>query len=130
MHRSAGAIIKNKEGKILLIDRANFPYGFACPSGHIEEGESPEDAMVREVKEEVHLSVQKYKPILNEFNAANTCKRGIKGHDWHIFEVIEWGGKAKGNEEAKSIGWYSPEEINELVLEDVWRLWFEKLKII
>ena len=33
-------------------------------------------------------------------------------------------------EEEKSLAWYNKEEIKNLNLEEVWRYWFEKLKII
>ena len=34
VHYSAGAIIKNDKGQILMIDRLKQPFGFACPAGH------------------------------------------------------------------------------------------------
>ena len=40
-----------QDGKYLLIDRKNFPFGFAGPAGHIEGSETPEVAIAREVKE-------------------------------------------------------------------------------
>ncbi len=50
------AIISEK-GKILLIKRGHFPFRntWALPGGHIEEGETEEIAVIREVKEESGL---------------------------------------------------------------------------
>jgi ADP-ribose pyrophosphatase YjhB (NUDIX family) len=56
MHYSVGALIQ-KDGKYLLIDREIKPYGYAGPAGHIDEGETKEQALVREVKEETGLGI-------------------------------------------------------------------------
>ncbi len=51
---SAGLYLLNKKNEILLIDY-NWGIdnrGWALPKGKLEEGEEPEDAAVREVKEE------------------------------------------------------------------------------
>ncbi|MFH1662060.1 MAG: NUDIX hydrolase [Candidatus Falkowbacteria bacterium] len=81
MHKSVGSILKNKENQILMIDRKNFPFGWACPAGHVDKDETAEQALIREVKEETGLNVKKYKLLLHEFVEWNECKSGIKGHD-------------------------------------------------
>ena len=131
MNKSAGAIIKDKDGKILMIDRVLPPLGWACPAGHIDEGEIPEKAMEREAKEEVNLDIKNYKLLIQEFAPDNVCVKGVRGHDWYVFEVIGWEGKVKVDPmEAKNFGWFSPKEIKELKLEKIWAKWFKKLKII
>ena len=55
--QSAGGIILKKENnktKILLVEHKDKTYVF--PKGHIEKGETPEEAAKREIKEEVGLS--------------------------------------------------------------------------
>ncbi len=52
MHTSVGIIIKNNSDKILMIDRAAYPYGWACPAGHIDARETPSQAAKRETWEE------------------------------------------------------------------------------
>ena len=49
MHRSVGVIIENKKGERLMIERKNLPFGWACPAGHIDEGETPLEAAKREL---------------------------------------------------------------------------------
>jgi len=61
-HTSVGAIIENN-GKYLLLDRSKQPWGFACAAGHIDEGEDPETALKREVKEETGIEVKDLKII-------------------------------------------------------------------
>ena len=71
LHYSVGAIIK-KDGKYLLIDRVFPPFGLAGLAGHIDEGESPEQTIVREVEEESGLKVLKSK-LLFEEEKNNKC---------------------------------------------------------
>lgn len=56
-----GLIIK--DGKILLIKKANGPYAgkLDLPGGTIEFCETPEDALKRELLEEVGIEVDEYK---------------------------------------------------------------------
>lgn len=52
-----GALIVNKEGKILLARGKKWGGKYTCFGGHVELGESLEDAIIREVKEETDLDV-------------------------------------------------------------------------
>jgi 8-oxo-dGTP diphosphatase len=128
MHYSVGAIIK-KDGKYLLMDRKKKPFGFACLAGHVDEGETPEQTLIREVKEESDLDVENSELIAEETHEWGECSHGVKIHHWYIYEV-DFSGKIKRNHESKSMGWYSIEEIKKLKLEPAWEHWFKKLKII
>lgn len=129
MHYSVGALIRQGD-KYLLIDRASFPFGFAGVGGHVDEGETPEQAISREVLEEVGLLVVQSKLLLQEEADWNTCNKGVGIHYWYLF-LCEVSGELKRSErETKSAGWYNMEEIKKLELEPVWRYWFEKIKII
>jgi len=131
IHYSVGAIIKQeKENMYLLLDRKKIPFGMACSAGHIDEGELPEEALIREVKEETGLTVVEYKLIFREEILWNECRRGIKGHDVFVYECKVEGDIERSLEETKSIGWYSPEKMALLKLEPVWEYIFGKLKII
>lgn len=64
---TAGAIVINDEKKILLVKRPSdkklFPNAWSFPGGKLEEWESLDEAVVREVKEETWLdlvSFEKY----------------------------------------------------------------------
>jgi 8-oxo-dGTP diphosphatase len=56
----ACAIIR-QEGKILAVQRSelmNLPFKWEFPGGKINEGESPEQCVIREVSEELNLQIE------------------------------------------------------------------------
>ncbi|MEO0101898.1 MAG: NUDIX hydrolase, partial [candidate division WOR-3 bacterium] len=59
--RLAVDIIIEYQGKIVLIKRKNYPFGWALPGGFVEYGESVEEAARREAKEETGLLVRNLK---------------------------------------------------------------------
>ena len=112
-----------------MLDRVNFPFGWACPAGHVEENETPEEAMIREVKEEVNIDAKKYNLILHEFIADNVCKRGAKGHDFFVYEITDWDGEMKNNTESKDVKWMEEDDVKNVELEAVWKYFIEKLNL-
>lgn len=66
MKKIAAIIFENNKKEILLYLRDNkpgipFPQHWDLIGGHVEEGESPEEALVREVKEELDIDLKEYK---------------------------------------------------------------------
>jgi len=57
---AAGAIILRADGAVLLVKRARPPLAgqWSLPGGRVEARESPEEAVVREVREETGLEVR------------------------------------------------------------------------
>lgn len=129
MHYSVGALIE-RDGKYLLIDRAIPPYGFAGIAGHIDKGETPEEALKREVREESGLEVKNHDLLFEEELDWNWCSKGVGVHYWYLFECEAEGELKRNGRETKSIGWYSLNEIRELELEEVWGYWFKKLDLL
>lgn len=54
---TVGALVQRRDGKILLCRSKKWPNLYTVPGGHVELGETLEDALVREVKEEVGLDI-------------------------------------------------------------------------
>ena len=66
MKTVAHVIFENEDGELLLCLRDNepsipFPHHWNLIGGHIEEGESVEDGLIREVKEELNLNLMGHK---------------------------------------------------------------------
>ena len=56
---TAGALIFNNEGKVLLLKhRFRAGSGWGIPGGFLEVGEQPEEALRRELREEIGLEVE------------------------------------------------------------------------
>jgi 8-oxo-dGTP diphosphatase len=65
MKEIAAIILENDEGKFLLYLRDNkpdipFPDHWDLIGGHVEKGETHEEALVREVKEELDIDLKEY----------------------------------------------------------------------
>lgn len=54
---TVGALIFNPHGKVFLMKSHKWKGSWVIPGGHIELGESMEDALRREIKEETDLDV-------------------------------------------------------------------------
>ena len=65
MKEIAAIILENDKGEFLLYLRDNkpdipFPDHWDLIGGHVEEGETPEEALIREVKEELDIDLKDY----------------------------------------------------------------------
>jgi 8-oxo-dGTP pyrophosphatase MutT (NUDIX family) len=131
MHYSVGILLKCKN-KYFLMERKNPPPGFACPAGHIDEGEEkPKQAALRELKEETGIIAKDLEFLCEEEIPWNYCKFVVPVHYWYLFRLeVESENAIAEKEEAKSSGWYSVEEIKKIQLEKVWLYWFKKFNII
>ena len=71
--KTARAVIL-MDDKIILIRRKRFKNGelirdyYVIPGGHLDENETFEEAVIREVKEELGIEVDVQKEILHEYN--------------------------------------------------------------
>ena len=133
-HFSIGAVIK-KENKILLIDRKLPPPGYAGIAGHVDEKETPLEALNREVKEETNLNLVSHKLLFKKsIIAPEECVFKEKRHKWYVYECICEGEIKPEEKEVKSIGYYQKKHIKKLYknkgLEYAWMVIFKKLGVI
>jgi len=61
---TVGALVVNPKGEVLIVRSSKWADKHTVPGGHIELGESGEDAIRREVKEETGLDVEVLKLLL------------------------------------------------------------------
>lgn len=100
----------DEEGRfkgIVVIERKFPPYGLALPGGFVEVGETVEEALKREMREETGLTVEIEK-IHGVYSDPN---RDPRFHTVSIVFVCKAFGKPKGGDDAKDAKIYKLEEI-------------------
>lgn len=108
--------------KVLCAKRSDGPW-WGGPGGHIEEGESPKDAAIRETKEEFNITIKNPKllgrvPYTEAYGSP------------YIFRCTEFDGKPKADgEEMLNQQWKSIEELL-LDPETVFPPFFESLSMV
>ncbi|MDR1494628.1 MAG: NUDIX domain-containing protein [Rickettsiales bacterium] len=65
LRKAIGAIILGSRGGIIAFQRSDFPETWQCPEGGIDEGETPEEALARELEEEIGLDGKQFEIIGN-----------------------------------------------------------------
>ncbi len=104
-----GVIIR--DGKILLIRRGVEPWKgmWALPGGFVEWDETTEDAVRRELKEEIALDVQKVKLIGAFSDPARHPKQVI-----NLSYLIEaYTGEPQHGDDAAEVKWFALDELPE-----------------
>jgi ADP-ribose pyrophosphatase YjhB (NUDIX family) len=106
------AIIQ-KSSFLLVIKRQNGPYKdtFALPGGFVDEGETVEEALIREVFEETSLEIHPIE-ILGVYS---NPKRDPRGHMITVvFITIMHGGEPNAGDDAKELHWIPLDNINNI----------------
>jgi 8-oxo-dGTP diphosphatase len=89
----AAAVIQRPDGCFLLGQRAPstfYPGYWEFPGGKVEAGETPRDALVRELREELGIDVRRAYPwIVREHHYEHAHVR------LHFFRVVEWDGELR-----------------------------------
>lgn len=88
---------------IVLIERLNTPQGLALPGGFVDIGETVEQAVVREMKEEISLDVT----IQSLLGIYSDPMRDQRFHTVSIVYVCKAYGIPKGDDDAKEAFVYS-----------------------
>jgi len=124
----AAAVIIN-EGKILLEKRKKEPGKgkWSIPGGLVELGESLEQTVIREVKEETSLEVEKPE-LIDVVDSISADENGrIKYH----FVMVDYfvklkGGKLKAADDAAELRWVTLNEVENYDLSERFREFLRK----
>lgn len=92
------AIIELEEG-IVIIKRSNPPFGWALPGGFVDYGESLEDAVRREMKEETSLALTE----LTQFHTYSQPDRDPRFHTIGTVFIAKAKGKPKAGDDAAGL---------------------------
>jgi mutator protein MutT len=109
---SAGAIITNKNNEILLIRRSRNPYkgSLDIPAGFCDATETLEQALIREMNEEVGIKVKNYeyyRSVVGDYEFKGVMKRYMCA----IF-IVRTEDTAIPGDDAESLRWYKFSEID------------------
>lgn len=126
-----GAVVHDADGRLLLVRRGTDPGRglWSVPGGRVEPGESPEDAVVRELLEETGLRIV---PV----GLAGVVDRAAP--DGRVFEIRDFVAVLAAGEDPATIqpgddaaeaGWFDPRMLDQLECVDglldqlrTWRL--------
>ena len=111
----SSAILKKNNKQILLMSRKKketYKNAWEFPGGKLKNGESFKDAIIREIKEELNITVK----------LKNLTKFQYFSHQYrsfllmmYVFELSKWAGKIISNE-GEHIKWVSAKEIKNIKL--------------
>ncbi len=103
MRAGADALVQNEQGEVLLVRRADDGR-WAMPGGWVDPGETPEQAVVREVAEETGLRVSA--PHL-----VHTEQRPQSVH--YTFRCRLDGGRLQASEESLEVAFLIPNRVDQ-----------------
>jgi len=118
VHRSVGVIV-TYEKEVLLLDRRKYPTKHSIPAGHLEKGEQPGKAAVRELEEETGIDSFSKEEISKVFRGKikDPCRRGSDFHDWSLYKLrLDSEPNLTSNDEAKSLVWKQKSQLEDIDL--------------
>jgi nucleoside triphosphatase len=131
-------LIRNREGKLLLCkkppDRGVFPGQWGLPGGGIEPGERMEEALRREIREELGIEVEDIKRL--HFKDGIEKKLYPDSQDQRVYMIyLLFACRAVDdaielNEEFAEYAWVSPPELGVYDLNEETRQTFLELDIL
>ncbi len=102
IYKAAGIIVKDRK---FLLTRAEGMEFFIDPGGKIENGETPERALVRELNEELSITVdERDLEFFGEYSAEAANHKGRAVH-MKVFLVKSWQGEIKPSAEIEELRW-------------------------
>lgn len=114
LERVVGAVLRNDNRVLLCLrsrERKHYPGVWDVPGGHVDGHESPQEALVRELEEElgIRADVPAGRPwIIEEF----------EGVELSLFVIDQWDGEIRNcaPHEHEAVRWVSLEELPQLEL--------------
>lgn len=102
IHKAGGILIKDRK---FLVGRSKGKAHFVAPGGKLEAGESPEEALIRELHEELGIDV-----VSTDFENFGTFVASAAGEEHRqvhmdVFIVKYWRGDVRPTGEVEEIAW-------------------------
>ncbi len=113
---TVGALILNKKGECLMVRTKKWSNKWGIPGGKVKRGETSEDAVRREIREETNLELKDI-----HFAMVQDCIESKEFHRSAHFLLLNYvahvaSGDVKLNDEAQEWKWIAPGKTSELDL--------------
>jgi 8-oxo-dGTP diphosphatase len=108
-------IVRKGSNKILLERRARPPFEHlqSIPGGHVEYGETVEQAALRELKEETSIKAR----LVAILGVYSDPKRDPRGQRISTVFIADWiSGAPRGSDDAESADWFNESDVPKLNL--------------
>lgn len=102
--RSVVALVMRPDGQLLAVSRRDRPDDLGLPGGKIDPGETPEQALVRELREETNLEAKDF----------TFCYERVDRSDGRVawcYRVAAWDGSPLQREAGIRVAWVTPERL-------------------
>ena len=99
---------------IVLIKRKNPPSGWAIPGGFVDYGETLEDAVRREMKEETGLDIT----LVRQFHTYSDPARDPRHHTVSTVFIATATGRPQAGDDAEEIGIFTKDSLPENIAFD------------
>ena len=114
----AAVLVKqNKQWFILLIERKHDPYKgcYALPGGFVEEDETLEEAIARELQEETNLTLNN----MQQFRAYSRPDRDPRGRTISVIftSILDTLTAAVAGDDAAAVKWFPLDQLPELAFD-------------
>ena len=113
---AAVMIVRDKDGRVLAVSRSDGPE-LALPGGMLNEGETPEQAAIRELREETCLVVTRCWPsCFYNHDEKRWCNAVLDsptdaGVKVHVFDACGWMNVPAPGDEVERLAWLTPPEL-------------------
>ncbi len=100
-----------RDGKLLAIQRSKFvraPLQWCFPGGGVEPGETDEEALIRELQEELSVAVR---PVKQLWQSISPWKFDLR---WWAAEIVPSAEFTPAPEEVAAVAWMTAEEMRKL----------------
>lgn len=102
----AADVIIEIDSQIVLIERRNYPFGWAIPGGFVDFGETVEQAAVREMREETSLTVE----LVDLLGIYSRPDRDPRGQTISVVYVGRASGKPRAGDDATGAALFDPDK--------------------